>query len=75
MPRRDITARVTQLRDGDDEDLRAYAAMSPEERLAMMWQLSREGWALYYAADPARLPTDAESRFPRRVVRVRRRAR
>lgn len=65
--RRDGT-RVCLLdkRDGNPDDV---ADRTPEERLAMMWQLTRDAWAF------TKHPDRAESRLQRHVVRAHRRER
>ncbi len=45
------------------------AALTPEQRLDMMWQLALDAWAFKGDAE------NAESRLQRHVVRVRRRER
>ncbi len=61
MERRNVTVRVTRLRDqGKESDLEGT---TPAERIGMMWQLALDAWAFMGGAD-------AESRLPRHVVRV-----
>ena len=66
MPDPAKVVRLHALRDADDtEDFRR---MTPAERLGVMWQLALDAWAFTGASD-------AESRLPRYLVRVHRRAR
>jgi len=57
----DRTVRVRPLHDEGVE--RDYLAMTPEERLSIMWQLTVDSWA--FKGEPL-----DESRLPRHVVRV-----
>ncbi len=65
MTVRTSTIRIQKLSDqGKDTDLQTT---TPAERVEMMWQLAIDAWA--FKGDPV-----AESRLPRHVVRVLRRA-
>ena len=64
-PRRVVTVTKRSLPEEELEG-EAYAQLTPEERVGMMWQLAQDCWALM---DVPR----AESRLSRRVVRVQRR--
>ena len=67
MARRDVTVRVRRLHDEQDE-MEPYAGMTPAERLAMVWTLTQECWAL--SGQP--MPSYPRERMP--VVVRRRRA-
>ena len=64
-PRRVVTVTKRSLREEEHEE-EAYAHLTPEARIGMMWQLAQDCWALMGAPS-------AESRLSRRVVRVQRR--
>ncbi len=60
------SVRIRRLHDsGDDDD---YSAMTPAERLEMMWQLALDAWAFKGLEN-------AESQFSRHLVHVQRRGR
>ncbi|MFN2421855.1 MAG: hypothetical protein ABR527_10865 [Gemmatimonadota bacterium] len=62
MNRSDYLVRVFRLGEEPDD----YAAFSPGERLAMVWELTRQAWTFKEGKEP-------ESRLRRDVVRVIRR--
>jgi len=64
MKKRVVTVKKVGPHDAAQE--RNVVAGTPAERIHMMWQLAMDAWA--FAGD-----FDAESRFPRHVVRVVRR--
>jgi hypothetical protein len=66
MTMRDRVVRVSPLHDQEAE--RDMYAMTPAQRLDMMWQLALDAWAF-------KGESLAESRLPRHVVRVVRRRR
>ncbi|HKX45822.1 MAG TPA: hypothetical protein VJP77_03915 [Planctomycetota bacterium] len=68
--RSDWPIRIRRLRDPEPDDL---AHLTAEERLALVWQLTLQDWALRLAARGETL--DAEPPFHRHVVRVVRRGR
>lgn len=61
MSRRNVTVRVRRLHDPDEHA--EIAAMTPAERIELMWQLAVDAWA--FKGEPV-----GESRLPRHVVRV-----
>ena len=61
--------RVRIVGRADGEGHCDVAEMTPAERLAMMWQLTRDAWAFKDGGQ------HAESRLQRHVVRLRRRER
>jgi hypothetical protein len=61
MAKRNITIRVRHLHDPDHDP--ELAAMTPEERIELMWRLAVDAWA--FKGEPV-----GESRLPRHVVRV-----
>ena len=61
MAKRDVTIRVHHLHDPDDQP--EIAAMTPAERIGLMWQLAVDAWA--FKGEPV-----GESRLPRHLVRV-----
>ena len=61
MPRRDVTVRIRHLHDQDDHP--EIAAMTPAERIELMWQLAVDAWA--FKGEPV-----GESRLSRHLVRV-----
>jgi hypothetical protein len=61
MDRSDYPVRVTRLEDQGMDD--EYAAMTPEERVAMVWTLTMQAWTF----KEGRLD---EQRLRRDVVRV-----
>jgi hypothetical protein len=58
--------RVRVLRQEDQADGADVAALTPGERLGMMWQLARDAWT--FKGEPER----AESRLQRDALRVQR---
>ena len=66
--RKDIRTRVFRSFEEEERAERAYwKSLSPAERMDMMWQLTIDAWA--FTGSRA-----AESRLPRHVVRIHRRA-
>jgi hypothetical protein len=58
----------------DDSELHS---ISPADRIAMMWPLARDAWAMAAAgrASPSTAWADVASRLPRQIVTVQRRGR
>ena len=65
--RAELTARVFRSAEAAQQAEDEYwAAFTPAQRVAMMWQLALDAWAF-------RGERSAESRLPRSVVRIHRR--
>ena len=68
----DMTARIVRVtkRSLHDEDdpLRAHENLTPSERVALVWELTLQAWAIQGRGD-------AEPRLARHIVRVYRRGR
>ena len=61
MQRDQMPVRIRKV--GEETMVRELRALSPAERLGMMWQLAIDAWA--FKGDPI-----AESRLQRHVVRI-----
>jgi hypothetical protein len=65
------TQRSPRVRPLSDEGADAYAALTPAERVALVWPLTVSAWSVMHAARGEQF--DAESRLQRNHLRVLRR--
>lgn len=71
MTPRTVRIRKAPLHEAQDDDL---LVLSPAERIAMVWPLTRDAW-IFAAAGGTTSMTHVESRLSRHIVSVQRRAR